>query len=166
MLMQEFVTPSGLAVAAEDRDERELERELKRLDPDLFLTRELHRASGRWSYAVYDYQGPDRPPIHVLYWTHDRTLAGTPLPLSTGVYYEVESRKRNLGVNLAQQAHEENERRRREDIARADAERDEDLMPYFRRRLRLGSGQNSQRYFPLDERHVRRPADRMPKDAA
>jgi hypothetical protein len=162
--MHEFETPSGLAIVAAERDDRSLEADLKRLDPALFLTRELHRPSGRWSYAVYHYLGPEQPPIHVLHWTRDRTAKGEPLPLSSGLYYEVESRKRNFGRNLAAEAQAENERMAQADLEAADEEREEDYTSYFRRRLRLGSAFNYQRYFPMDEKHVRRPNERLPED--
>lgn len=131
-------TPSGIAVPVKERSDREIELELKRLDPALFLTREVHAPTGASSYAVYHYVGPNQAPIHVLYWTSDRTRTGTPLPLSTGIFYEVESRKRNFGKNLVAEAEAANESRRERDIAAADAEREEDLLPYFKRRLRFG----------------------------
>jgi hypothetical protein len=162
--MESFETPSGLAVVTEERDERGIEAELKRLDPNLFLTRELHRPSGRWSYAVYHYLGPAQSPLHVLYWTEDRTLKGDPLPLSSGIFFELEARKRHFGTNLAVEAHAENERRREQDAELADEEREVEVTRYFRRRLRLGSGQNSQRFFPMDEQHVRRPSERLSEE--
>jgi hypothetical protein len=162
--MESFETPSGLAVVTEEYDERRLEAELKRLDPDLFLTRELHRPSGGRFYAVYHYLGPTQPPAHVLYWTEDRTRTGEPLPLSSGIFFEVEARKRHFGKNLVAEADAANAERLEAELELADQEREEEYLRYFRRRLRLGSGQNSQRFFPIAEQHVRRPADRLPEE--
>lgn len=131
-------TPSGIALPVQERSEREIETQLKFLDRDLFLTKEVHRPTGVQSYAVYHYIGPDRPPVHVLYWTSNRKRDGEPLPLSTGIFYEVESRKQFFGRNIVQESEAANEARRERDLAAADAEREQELLPYFKRRLKFG----------------------------
>jgi hypothetical protein len=86
------------------------------------------------------------------------------LPLSSGIFFELEARKRHFDSNLVAEAHAENEQRRERDLELADEEREVEVASYFRRRLRLGSGQNSQRFFPMDEQHVRRPSERVPEE--
>ncbi len=149
-----FETPSGIALPCQERDERQLEQDLKRLDPDLFLVKEVYLPTGAPSFAVYQYMGPERPPLHLLYWTEDRTRRSRPLPLSTGIFYEIESRKQNAGRNLAEEARNENARRLEADLEQADEERGE-YHRFFRRRLRLGSAQNVQRFFHFGNRGER-----------
>lgn len=149
-MIETFETPSGIALPCETRSERQIELALKQLDRDLFLTKEVHRPTGARCYAVYQYLSPTRPPLHILFWTHDRKSSGKPLPLSSGLVYEVESRKRFAGRNLAAEATAQNEQQLEADLAEADEERDE-ARGYFRRRLRMGSAANSRRFFNLDK---------------
>lgn len=135
-----FETPSGVAVVADQKSDREVELDLKRLDMSLFLTREQHEPTGSWLYAVYDWIGPNDPPVHVLYWTEDRTRTGNPLPLSSGLVYEVESRKRYFERDLVAEAVADNEASVQANIEAADEERETEVVPFFRKRLKYGPG--------------------------
>lgn len=146
-MSQLFETPSGIAIPCEDRSEREIKRALHQLDPDLFLTKEVHRPTGAWCYAVYHWRGPAVAPVHILYWTEGEKSDGVPLPLSSGLVYAVESRKQYAGRNLVQEADADNELAKAKMTAEYDAELEEDVTRYFRRRLRLGSAANSRRFF-------------------
>lgn len=164
-MSQAFVeTPSGIALPVEEAGERDIERMLKQLDPKLMLVREKHAPSGQWVYAVYHYIAPDRAPLHVLYWTRNRKRDGYPLPLSTGIFYEVESRKQFAGRNLAVESREHNDAKRAEQSEVFDEELETEFTRYFRRRLRAGSEFNARRFFPISEKRVRRPLERLPRE--
>lgn len=146
-MSETFDTPSGIAVVCDGRDEAWIRDELRRLDPDLFLTKEVHKVTRAPVYAVYHYKGPNAAPIHVLYWTDDGKSNGPPRPLSSGLVYEVQSRKRFWGRNLAAEAIDANEAMQEAAAAEHDAEMEEEVVRYHRRRLRMGSGQNVKRFF-------------------
>ena len=157
-----FETPTGVAVVAEHKSDRELEAMLKRLDPGLFLTVEVHAATRKPIYTVYHWVGPNDPPVHVLYWTEDRTRQGNPLPPSTGIVYEVESRKRNFERNLVAEADADNVAAVQENIEQADAERETEVTPYFRRRLTYG-GHANQRFVTMGHRPTGLSTEKEPK---
>lgn len=75
----------GLYVAEETWDERRVGRELRTLDPLLFLDKEFDTSTGRVFYTVKFHRG-DRPPDLILDW---RDGDDTPLPLTSGLLLEI-----------------------------------------------------------------------------
>lgn len=137
-----------LTVVWSQRSEREIDAALRRLEGggNLFLDKDRDRRTGAVFYCVREWDRNRSPhPVHILDWVE---ADGRPKPLTEGLVREVESRKQFWGRNLVQEIAERNEQRKAESEAQERAERQE-VGEYFGRRLRLGSGQNSRRHFPV-----------------
>jgi hypothetical protein len=117
------------------RDEKSVQEQLQKLDSHLFLDKERDRRTGGLVWVVRHWLGSATPPPVVLEWRDDR---GDPLPLSTGIVYEVEKRKANFGRDLAADAAAANDalERRRESEAAAEYE---EIAAEISRRRTLGS---------------------------
>jgi hypothetical protein len=77
--------PSGLFVR-ESVDERQIQRELQAIDPDLFLDKEFDSAHSVVFYCVKVHLGSASPPELVLDW---RDSDDRPRQLSSGILSEV-----------------------------------------------------------------------------
>lgn len=82
--MFERHTATGLVVAEHASDERSVQAELRRLDPSLRLTRELH-PSGRIEYVIVKTFTDDAAVL--CHWRDEVT--GMPLPLSHSIVDKV-----------------------------------------------------------------------------
>lgn len=106
----------GLAVAFNQADVRTIERELRRLDPNLFLDYELEPRGPRGPFVypiVKEWVGEQHAPIPVLVWK-DRT---GPRPLSLAIVEQVkrqEKRDERL-VQRVTKANADAERQREND---------------------------------------------------
>ena len=141
-------TMSGIVVADQALDERQVDRALKERERMLFLDKEVWR--GRLVYAVRLYV-PDSEPLDVLYW-HDGH--GNPLPLSSGILDRLDSLRKEHGYIPA---HTMNTRR--DEQLAADAGQDyEDLA---REMLpRIGTTRSHVRSVSTPERARRNTAER------
>lgn len=83
---------SDFIVMYADRGEKEIERELRKLDPDLFLDKEIDYRGGPVYYLVKHHIGSGHPPVAVLAWKEND---GRPKPLTHGI---VEAVKRQEGA--------------------------------------------------------------------
>lgn len=147
--MSSFVTTSGLSVVYSS-DEAAIGAALKQLDPHLFLDKDRAPA-GTVHFVVREWDKNRSPmPVTILDWTHDRKQTGHPIPLDFGIVQEVEERKRFWGVDLGKYVREQNAAHEAGNDAEAAGELQE-VTDYYTRRLRLASGQNSRRFFPVGE---------------
>lgn len=83
---------SGLVLSEYGWDHAQVERELKKRDPDLTLQGWPSQTHGTILWKVVRYAGPDRPPDTVAVWQSDR---GEPYPLSSGLLDLVDRLDRN-----------------------------------------------------------------------
>lgn len=100
----------GLAVAWSQADTKTIERELRKLDPRLFLDPEYEPYGPRGAYVymtVKYHVGSEYPPGLVLEW---RDSAG-PKPLSLGIVEQVKRQEGAMGTAF-RRAMEANERKR------------------------------------------------------
>jgi hypothetical protein len=103
----------NLYVAAARPEERELQRAVMELDPELYVDKEMS-AFGSILWSVKRNMG-DRPPEPIFWWTDDR---GRPLPLAWGI---IEKLKSLEGAGLAS----ERAKQANQDL-RAEIEKDAD----------------------------------------
>lgn len=86
----------GLVACYADADEKTIDRELKRLDPGLFLDRELDHAR-RVVHVVKHHVGSGQPPVPVLVWADP---GGVPLPPSMGIVDRVRAQEKRNEADL------------------------------------------------------------------
>ena len=142
-----YESATGLLVVG-GMDEKAIDRELKRRDPNLFLDKEIWR--GRLVYAV-KLMGEEHEPIWEMYW-HDGY--GNPLPLSSAIIDRLDSLRR-------EHAHERpgDANRRRDERLAADSDADyedaaRELLP------RIGTTRSWTRVVSTPERARRNEAER------
>jgi hypothetical protein len=131
----EVRTEGDISVVFDTRDQASVDAALKQLDPRLFLDPERDRSSGAVFWTVKCWVGSGQRPAHVLDW---REPDGTPRPLSSGLVYTLEARKRNFGRDLVADGMAANDEARRR-IWDETAEQVRDAGVEFERRRRLGS---------------------------
>lgn len=150
--MQIVERSDGLAVAYRETGQKQIERALKALDPDLFLNPDRDPETGLVYWTVAQWMGTGHRPHRVLIW---RDPYGNPLPLSMGIVDEVRRRERREDPVKAFQStlrdNEEHRAKLRETAAGAydDVEREHrkrvraaelDSLPPFWKPRRFGAG--------------------------
>lgn len=125
----------GLAVAFNAADEKAVDRELKRLDPNLFLDRELEPRGPEGPYVYYvvkEWIGDQHPPVPVLPW-RDRN---GPKPLTLAIVEHVK-RFEKRDEKLLERIHRAN-REHDERIAEESSEGYDAITRDFHRASRNG----------------------------
>ena len=92
MALIESISPAGVIVHDKEPDLDEFNEELQRLDPDLFVTKELNLDYQCWEYSVHLWVSRDKPPIPVCYHTDG---SGRPLPLGRALLERVRASEGN-----------------------------------------------------------------------
>src|SRR5262245_39189982 len=92
--MQYTRSTSGLILAREDRDAQTIERQLRRLDPQLSL-QAWPQADGPPLWRVVRHHSQDQPPETIASWVG---ADGQPLPLADGIVDLVRRLDRNSRV--------------------------------------------------------------------
>lgn len=143
---------SGLVVAWNEQDQKRLGREIKRLDPNLFLDPERDPDTRQLYWTVKEWRGTGERPHRVLVW---RDQHGQPKPLNHGIVEELKRKERRQSPERALlEAAAENEAYRQKLRDKADATYEEvrrehhermraaelDSLPPFWRPRRFGAG--------------------------
>lgn len=137
------MSDTDFIVMYSDRGENDISRELRKLDPNLFLDKEIDYRGGPVYYVVKHHIGSGHPPVPVLAW---KETDGRPKPLTHGI---VEAVKRQEGAmdgalkDIARTQRERKEKQRErsaqtyhdlvaEHLPRVKAAADGTLPPFWR----------------------------------
>ena len=143
--MSDVLRDADFIVGYKVQGEQEIERELKRLDPNLFLDKEIDRRGGPVFYVVKHWIGSEHPPVTVLVWQEPD---GTPRPLTHGLVEQVKrqegamdgavkrmlERQAQKQERAREQSREDHAEINREHLPRIKAALDRTLPPFHRPR--------------------------------
>src|SRR3990167_10225252 len=99
-----------MSVVEQHPDKRAIDRELRKLDPRLFLNPEHDPDFDRVVWTVAYHMGAGQPPMLILDWRDPYTRE--PLELSFGLWSRVKAREHRDPYKLRDQIKAENERTR------------------------------------------------------
>lgn len=147
-----YESATGLLVLGA-MDERAIDRELKKRDPNLFLDREIW--GGQLVYAVR-LMGEEHEPIWHMYW-HDGF--GNPLPLSSGIIDKLDSLRREHRHETPGEANQRRDERLQAEALEDYGDAARELLP------RIGSKRSWARKVSTPERARRNEAERRRRHA-